>query len=110
MVDTRLDGGEVGDGAAEPALVDVVLPRADGLFLDGLLRLLLRPHHEDALACGGNLRCERARLFQQFHGLLKVNDVDPVPLGKNKAPHPGVPPVRLMTEVDACLKQRSHAE
>ena len=50
VVDARLDGGEVGERAAEPPLVDVQHLAAVGLVLDGLLRLLLGANKKDVAA------------------------------------------------------------
>ena len=91
-------------GAAQPTLVDVVLPGADGLLTDGVLGLLLGADHEDALAALGHFGREGARLLQQAHGLLEVYDVDAVANCEDEPAHPRVPPMRLMTEMDSGLQ------
>src|SRR3712207_6966300 len=45
-------------------------------------------------------------LLQQTLGLLKVDDVDPVPLAEDVAAHLRVPAPGLMTEVHAGLEDR----
>ena len=50
-----VDGLEVGEHAAEPALVDVRHADAGRLLGDGLLGLLLRPDEQDRAAVGDRL-------------------------------------------------------
>ncbi len=57
-----LDRPEVGEHAAEPALIDVILASALRLGLDRLLRLLLRADEEHGAAVGGEVADERVGL------------------------------------------------
>ena len=57
-VDPFPNGGEVGQGSAQPALVHVVHSTASGGLDDGLLGLPLRADEQDATAAGGQIRDE----------------------------------------------------
>ena len=58
-----LDGLEVGQGAAEPALSDERLSTSLGRLLDGFLGLLLGAHEQDVAALGRGGGQELAGLF-----------------------------------------------
>ena len=107
-VDTGAHGLEVGHHATQPAGVDIVHIAAQGLVLDGLLRLLLGTHEQQGLAVLGQLAHEVIGLLQLLHGLLQVDDIDPVALGINVGGHLGVPPTGLVAEVHAGLQQLLH--
>ena len=53
--DAALNGREVGQQSAEPALVDVEHAAARRFFGDDVLRLALGAHEQDGLAFGGEL-------------------------------------------------------
>ena len=101
-------GLEVGHHAAQPTSVDIVLTAAGGLFLDGLLSLLLSADEQQGLAVLRQLTDESVSLLQLLHGLLQVNDIDTVALGVDIGSHLGVPATGLVTEMDACLQQGLH--
>ena len=107
-VHTGAHGLEVGHHAAQPAGVHIVHIAAQGLVLDGLLGLLLGAHKQQALAGLAELTHEVVSLLQLLHGLLQVDDVDPVALGVNVGSHLGVPAAGLVTEVYAGLQQSLH--
>ena len=109
-LDALLDRDEVGEEPAEPALVHVVHPRALGLLGDGFLRLLLRPDEEDLPAVAGEVAHERVRLLNPGERLLKIDDVDAVPLHEDEALHLRVPAARLMSEVDSGLQELLHGD
>ena len=107
-VDTGAHGAEVGEHTAQPSCVDVVLTNALGLFLDGVLRLLLGADEQDAFAVGCQLTDEGISLFQLLHGLLKIDDVDAVALGVDVGCHFRIPAAGLMTEVHAGFQKLLH--
>jgi hypothetical protein len=105
-----VDGGEVREHAAEPALVDVGHAHPGGLLGDGLLGLLLRPDEQDGAAVGDRLLDEVEGPVDVGQRLLQVDDVDAVALGEDEALHLRVPPAGLVAEVNAALEQLSHGD
>ena len=103
--DPRRHRVEVGQQAAEPALVDVGHLAAVGPFFDRAARLLLGADEEHRAAAAGQLAGEAARVLQQRLGLDEVDDVDPVQLAEDVAAHVRVPATGLMAEVDSGLQQ-----
>ncbi len=103
-----LDGLEVRQHTAEPALVDIVHTAALSLFLDGLLGLLLRAYEENGSALGNDVEDGVVGVVNHAYGLLQVDDVDAVPLREDVGSHLGVPPAGLMTEVYACFEKLLH--
>ena len=103
--DPRRHRVEVGQQAAEPALVDVGHLAAVGPFLDRVAGLLLGADEEHRAAAAGELAGEAARVLQQRLGLQQVDDVDPVQLAEDEAAHVRVPATRLVAEVDSGLEQ-----
>src|SRR5690606_7983924 len=89
-------GAEVGEHAAQPAVVDVVHAAAGGLFGDGVLSLLLGPYEQYLAALEGQVAHEVVGGFQEPHGLLQVDDVDAVALGENVRSHLRVPATCLV--------------
>ena len=100
---------EVGQQAAEPALVDVRHPAAVGPLLDRVARLLLGPDEEDRAALAGDLGGEVARLGEQLLGLQQVDDVDAVVLAVDVAAHARIPAPRLVAEMQPCRQQVSES-
>jgi hypothetical protein len=109
-LDALADGLEVGEHAAEPALVDVGHAHARGLRGDGLLRLLLGADEHDAAAVRDRLLDVVVGDVDELQRLLEVDDVDPVALGEDEALHLGVPPSGLVPEVDAALEELAHRD
>src|SRR5436309_2111362 len=109
-IDALLDRDEVGEEAAEPALIDEVHPGALGLLGDGFLSLLLGPDEEDLSSVGSEVANEYVRLLDARQRLLEVDDVDPVPLHEDEALHLRVPAARLVPEVDPGLQQLLHGD
>ena len=60
-LEARLDGAEVRERAAEPAVDDEVAARARGLLADDLLGLALGADHEDVAAAGDRVDDEVGR-------------------------------------------------
>ena len=101
-------GGEVGEHAAQPALVHVGHADAGGLLGDGLLRLLLGADEHDAATVGDGFFDELVRLVDVGQRLLQVDDVDAVAVGEDEPLHLGIPATGLMPEVGAAVKQLLH--
>ncbi len=96
---------EVGEQAAQPALVDVRHAAPLRPLLDRVARLLLRPDEQDRATLARHVGRETARLGEQMLGLQQVDDVDPVALAVDVRPHRGIPAPRLVAEVKAGLQQ-----
>ena len=103
-------GLEVGEHAAQPALVDVGHAHAGRLLGDRLLGLLLGADEEDRAAVGDGLLDEVVRAVDERQRLLQVDDVDAVALGEDEALHLGVPAPGLVPEVDAALEELAHRD
>ena len=84
QADPLLDRDEVGEHAAEPALVDVRLVGAGRLLGDRLLGLLLGADEQDLVAAGDGLADELEGDVQALDGLGEVDDVDPVALREDE--------------------------
>jgi hypothetical protein len=93
---------EVGQEAAEPPLGDVLGAGALRLGADDRGELTLRADEEDVLAARDDLADELLRELELAQRLLQVDDVDAVALGEDEPAHLGVPPARLVAEVDPC--------
>ena len=104
-VDPLRDRLEVGQQAAEPALVDIGHAATVRPLLDAVACLLLGADEEDRAALAGDLDREVARLIEQLLRLRQVDDVDAVALAPDVTPHSGVPAARLMAEVEPCFEQ-----
>ena len=108
QADPLLDRDEVGEHAAEPALVDVRLVGAGRLLGDRLLGLLLGPDEQDLLAARDGLADELEGDIETLDRLGQVDDVDPVALGEDEWLHLRVPAAGLVAEVDTGLEQLAH--
>jgi hypothetical protein len=106
--DRGLDRLEVREHAAEPAVVHVEHPAALGLLADLVLRLLLRADEEDDAARRGELPHLGVDLAEHPHGLLEIDDVDPVAGAEDVALHLRVPSAGLVAEVHSRLQQLLH--
>ena len=104
------DGLEVGEHAAQPALVHVGHAAGVGVDGDGSLGLLLRPDEEDGAAPGDEVPDVPVGLLDTLHGLLEIDEVDPVALAEDEATHLRVPPAGLVPEVDARAQQLLHGD
>src|SRR5208283_3007055 len=103
-------GGEVGQHAAQPALVDVRHPDPPRLLGDDFLGLLLGADVQDRAAVGDGLLDELVRAVDVVEGLLEVDDVDAVALGEDVALHLRVPAAGLVPEVNAALQELLHGD
>ena len=109
-LERALDGLEVGQHAAEPALVDVGHAAAPGFLRDHLARLALGADHQDRAAARGQLADELHRLFEERLRLLEVDDVDLVAMAVDVRRHLGVPEARLVSEMDAGFQHFTHRD
>ena len=100
----------VGQHAAEPAGVDVVLGRTLRRIGDDVGRLALGADEQHAAALGDGVGNLLQRLVQQRHGLRQVDDVDVVAGAVDVGRHFRVPAVGLVAEVNASFQKLAHAE
>lgn len=107
-LEALVDGGEVGEHATEPALVDVRHANARRLLGDGLLGLLLGTDEHDGATVRDGLLHELVGAVDVRQRLEQVDDVDAVALGEDEALHLRVPATGLVTEVDAAFQQLPH--
>ena len=110
LADALADGLEVGEHAAQPALVDVRHPDLLGVALDRVLGLLLGADEEDGAAVGDQVADEGVGILDPGQRLLQVDDVDATPLAEDEALHLRVPAAGLVSEVDTCLEQLLHGD
>jgi hypothetical protein len=94
--------------SAEPALIDVELTAAFGFFFDGILRLALGSDKQEARTVHRFLSHEFDCFFEKPLGFLKINNVNSVALSEDVLFHLRVPPLDLVAEMDASLKQFFH--
>ena len=76
-----------------------------GFALDDGGELLLGAHEEHVVAAQDYFAHELLRQFDLPKGLLQIDDMNAVALGKNKAAHFRVPPTGLVAEVHAGFKE-----
>src|SRR6202047_2283906 len=100
----------VGQRATEPARIDEILRRSLRGFGDAILRLPLGADEEDTAALCNRVADRLERAVQQRHGLGKIDDVDVIARTENVIRHFRIPAVRLVTKVNASLKQLTHRE
>ena len=107
-IDALGNGGEVGEHAAQPAVVHVGHVHAGGLLGDGFLSLLLGTHEQNgATVSHGVLDCFVGAV-NEAQRLLQVNDVDAIALGEDETLHLGVPTAGLVAEVNAVVEHLAH--
>src|SRR5690625_4995875 len=105
-----VNGREVGQHSAQPALVYVGHAHARGLFSDRFLRLLLGSDEQNVSAMGHGLLHELVSAVDMSQGLLQVNDVDTVAFGEDETLHLRVPATSLVSEVDTAVEELSHSD
>src|SRR6185437_7448683 len=77
----------VGQHAAKPAMVDVMLAAATRGFRDRVLRLALGADEQHLAAGRDGLADEIERAREKRHGLRQVDDMDAVPIAENVRLH-----------------------
>src|SRR5690606_24532349 len=108
--DRLLDGAEVGQRAAQPALGHVRHAAALGFFLDRVARAALGADEQDDAALLGDARDEVHRVVEQRNRLLEVDDVDLAAGAEDVRGHLRVPVARLVAEVDAGFQHLAHGD
>ena len=108
--EAALNGVEVGQQPAQPALVHVVHAAADGFFGDDVLRLPLGADKQDRLAFGGQVGDEVLGFLEQLDRLAEIKNVDAVALAENVFLHLRVPALRLVPEVHSGFQQILHCD
>src|SRR6266496_1630446 len=103
--DLFLDGLEVGDRAAQPALGHVERPAALRLRLEDVFELLLGADEQDVFSLQHHAPEQLLCSLDLPQRLLEVDDVDPRPLGENEPAHLGIPAACLVPEMDARFQQ-----
>src|SRR5450432_1397716 len=107
-LDRALHRLEVGEHAAQPAIVDVGRAGALGFFLHDLARLALGADEEDLPLVRGELAHVLESVLVHREALLEVDDVDLVAGPEDVRSHLGIPVARLVAEVNAGLQHLAH--
>ena len=85
-------------------MVDVILAATLGVFLDEFLRLALGADEQDVAAGGGDVVYRLQARCDQRHGLLQVDDVDPVAHPEEDMVHLGVPAAGIVADSGGRLR------
>src|SRR5262249_38478098 len=106
----RVNGLEVRERAAQPAVVHVGHAAAGRFLLDRLLGLLLGANEQHGAAFLHRAPDEAIGGVDPLQRLLEVDDVDAVALREDEPAHLRVPTTRLVAEMDAGLQQLLHGD
>ena len=109
-LDRLLDGAEVGEHPAQPAIADVELLGPTGLPLDRDASLSLGGDEEHLAALRDRLAQELEPLPEAHQGLVEIDDVDAVSVPEEVGLHLRIPAPGLVTEVGTGLQQRADRE
>ena len=104
------DGFPVGQRAAEPARIDVILRRPLGGLGDRVLRLTLGADEQDASALRHGIADRLQGTVQHRHRQREIDDVDVVAGAEDVLGHLRIPTVGLMAEMHASFQKLAHAE
>ncbi len=104
------DGPPVRHHAAQPPVVDEVLARAGRGLRHFSARLALGADEQHAAAGRHDIADRRQCLMEHRHGLLKIDDVGPVPHPEQVRLHFRVPPSGAVSEMNARFQQLAHGE
>ena len=107
-LDRQLDRLEVGQHAAQPALVDKGHTAALGLFGDDFTRLALGADKQDGALLRRQFPDETHRLVILGESGLQIDDVDLVAMTKDERSHLGIPETGLVAEVNTGLQHLAH--
>jgi len=108
--DGSLDGGKIGERAAEPALHHKHLAGFLGRFLDADLGLLFGAHKQNPASFAHGVAEIIQSRIQLRLGLAQIDDVNPVARVENERFHLGIPTLRLMSKMDAGFQQFSNTD
>src|SRR5439155_23647511 len=106
--DTFADCREIGQGAAEPALINIELSASHRRFLYRFLRLLFATNEQNLAAAACDLLEKFRCAMQLLDSLVQVDDVNLVSLLENVRLHLRVPALGLVTEMHARFKKLRH--
>jgi hypothetical protein len=109
-LDRALDRLEVGQHAAEPALVDERHRRALRFLGDDLARLPLGADEQDRALVRRQLADVLHRVVVLLERALEVDDVDLVAVAEDVLGHLRVPVTRLVAEVHTGLQHLAHRD
>jgi hypothetical protein len=101
---------EVGEHAAEPAVVDVRHGRALRFLAHDLACLALGAHEKERAAVRGELARELGGVLVERQRLLEVDDVDLVAVAEDVGGHLRVPVPGLMSEMDPGFQHLTHRD
>lgn len=110
VLDRLLDGLEVGERAAEPALINAAAAGALSLLDDDVAAAALGVDEEDLAAASGEFTNELLGFSELLNRLFEVDDVNLVAGTEDVLSHLGVPETGLMAEVATGLKHFTHAD
>ncbi len=103
-----MDGLEIGERAAEPALVDIHLAASLSGFLHCFLCLLFAADEEHFAIFRGDASEKFTRDLELADGFAEVDDVNLIFLLKDKWFHLWVPAFGLVTKVDTRFEKFLH--
>ncbi len=107
-LDGSLDSLEIGEHAAQPALVHVRNAGALGFSCNGFTGLALGTHHEDVAAVCRELFDELQCILEHRQRFFQVDDVNFVAVTEDEGGHLGVPEASLVTKVDTGFQHFAH--
>jgi len=102
------DGLKVGQHATEPAMIDKVHAATLGFFLNNSLSLTLGADKKDRTTVGNDVSKCCISLAKQFHGDIKVYNVNPISWPVDIGFHFGIPAAGLVTEVQTSFQHLTH--
>ena len=100
----------IGQRAAEPAMVDVMLAAALGGGGHRPRGLALGADEQHPAARGRDVADGLQRLIEHRHRLGQVDDVDAVPLAEQIRRHLRIPTMGLVAEMNAGFQKLAHAD
>lgn len=106
--DGLADGLEVGQGAAQPALIDEIAATATGFLLHRFARLAFGAHKEHAAMAARELFHKIEGFPEHGEGMFEIDNMNAVAFTKEVRRHFGVPVARLVTKMNAGLQQGTH--
>ena len=104
-LDRTGDGLPVGQHAAEPTVVHVILAATLRGFCNIVSRGALGANEQHAATASGHVAHGFKGALKQRYGLLQVNNVHLVAHAKQVRRHARVPAARVMAEMDARFEQ-----
>ena len=102
------NGLEVGEHAAQPAVVDVRHTDAGCFLSNCFLSLLLGTNEQDGAAVCNGFLDELISLVNVGQRLLQVDDVDAVTVGEDETTHLRIPATGLVAKVHTSVEELAH--